>query len=138
MTQQKTMDEFKISISSKPENINKVEAFLDEMYNKFSVKEDIFGNMLISLTEAVNNSIIHGNELDDSKLVTVVCKYDGEKMVFLVSDEGEGFDYENLPDPTSPENLEKLTGRGVFLMKQLSDEVEYTNGGNTVALTFKL
>ncbi|TVR77868.1 MAG: ATP-binding protein [Chitinophagaceae bacterium] len=132
------MDEFKISISSKPENINKVEAFLDEMYNKFSVKEDIFGNMLISLTEAVNNSIIHGNELDDSKLVTVVCKYDGEKMVFLVSDEGEGFDYENLPDPTSPENLEKLTGRGVFLMKQLSDEVEYTNGGNTVALTFKL
>jgi serine/threonine-protein kinase RsbW len=55
---------------------------------------------------------------------------------FVVEDEGKGFDYEHLPDPTSPENIEKVGGRGIFLMKHLSDEVQFTERGKVVHLNF--
>ena len=131
------MQQYEIEISSKPENIGLVENFVDEMKEKLGFSDELYGNLLISLTEAVNNGIIHGNLVDENKKVKVQCKKEGNIISFIVSDEGNGFDYNNLPDPTDPNNLEKLTGRGVFLMKQLSDMLIYSKGGSQVELQFK-
>jgi serine/threonine-protein kinase RsbW len=130
--------DYKITISSDPDNIVEVENFIDQIKETVNIGDDIYGNIMISLTEAVNNAIFHGNENDISKSVEVTCRKDGQTLSFIVSDQGKGFDFNNLPDPTDPENLEKLTGRGVFLMKQLSDLLIYSNGGSTVEMQFKV
>ncbi|CAN5366255.1 hypothetical protein BH09BAC1_BH09BAC1_17740 [soil metagenome] len=130
--------DYQLSIASTPENIVLLETFVDQVKDAEGVGDDVYGNIIISMTEAVNNGIIHGNECDATKDVTITCKRDGHKVVFTVSDEGKGFDYNNLPDPTDPENLEKLTGRGVFLMSQLSDLLVFSNNGATVEMHFKL
>jgi serine/threonine-protein kinase RsbW len=124
-----TTEQYQIEIPSKPENIVLVE--------NFNIADDMYGNLLISLTEAANNAIIHGNQSDPDKKVKVVCKKENNHLSFTIIDEGNGFDYNNLPDPTDPNNLEKLTGRGVFLMKQLSDLLIYSKGGSQVELQFK-
>lgn len=128
----------KIQIASSPENIAELETFIDQLRDTEDIGDEVYGNIIISLTEAVNNAIIHGNGSDPSKNVTLAFKKDGNKLCFTVTDEGPGFDYANLPDPTDPENLEKLTGRGVFLMNQLSDMLIFSNGGNTVEMQFKV
>lgn len=129
---------FELTLPSNPYEVAALEGFVDELKENFNIKEELFGNILITLTEAVNNSIIHGNDSDDSKNVEVTAKCENDKLLIKVSDEGEGFDYEHLPDPTNPENIEKLTGRGVFLMKQLSDHLEYSDGGSSVELQFNI
>ncbi len=136
MTQ--TMKEYQLVISSEPVNISKVEPFLEQVCNELSVPEEIYGNVLISVTEAVNNGIVHGNNTDKSKNVTVFATYNGKLLSFKIADQGNGFDFNNIPDPTSPENIEKTTGRGIFLMKQLSEYVIFSNNGNTVEIQFKV
>ena len=128
--------DYKISIGSNPDNIIEVESFIEQIRETVNIGDDVYGNIMISLTEAVNNAIIHGNENDESKAVEVSCKKDGNTLSFIVSDKGNGFDFEHLPDPTDPENLEKLTGRGVFLMQQLSEKVTFSDNGSTVEMQF--
>ena len=127
-----------IIISSKPENIAEVENFLEQVREDFEIPDEVFGNILVAMTEAVNNCIIHGNLKDPSKNVVVEAVGKNDAVVFRAADEGTGFDHQHLPDPTAPENLEKTTGRGVFLMRQLSDSLTYTNGGATVEMVFNL
>lgn len=126
-----------IRFSSNTENIAIVEKLIDEVCENFKVKEDHYGNILISLTEAVNNAIVHGNRLDPSKEVIVKYSSVDGKLRFWVEDEGPGFDYNNLPDPTSPENREKPNGRGVFLMRNLADHCEFLEDGKIVQLDFQ-
>ncbi len=130
--------DYQLKIASTPDNIVLLETFIDQVKDAEEVGDDVYGNVIISLTEAVNNAIIHGNECDESKDTVITARRDGHKLIFTVSDAGDGFDYNNLPDPTDPENLEKLTGRGVFLMSQLSDLMVFSNDGSTVELQFKL
>ncbi len=102
------------------ENIHVAERLIDDVTAEYNVKEDYYGELLIAMTEAVNNAIVHGNKLDPSKQVEVTFDIVNEKtMRFTITDEGPGFDYDHLPDPTAPENIEKPHGRGVFLMRQL-------------------
>jgi serine/threonine-protein kinase RsbW len=91
---------------------------------------------MIAVTEAVNNAIKHGNDGDKSKNVSLSLSLKDSLIQFVIKDEGSGFDYENLPDPTSPENIEKIGGRGIFLMKHLSDQVEFKDKGKEVQLSF--
>ncbi|PSR04685.1 MAG: ATP-binding protein [Bacteroidetes bacterium SW_11_45_7] len=126
------------TIKSSPDNVSEVEAFIDQLRQEDLIDEQAYGNILISLTEAVNNAILHGNKSDESKNVDITCKLNDNMVSFIVSDEGAGFDFNSLPDPTDPANVEKLTGRGVFLMKQLSDYVIFSNNGSTVELQFKV
>ena len=125
-------------INSDIKNISEVEKLIDNVCEDLNLSEDIYGNILIAVTEAVNNSIIHGNKNDLSKKVTIEVIQSNNKteVVFTVWDEGEGFDFNNLPDPTAPENIEKPDGRGIFLMKNLSDKVEFFNNGSKVSITF--
>lgn len=130
------MNSLKIQIPSLAENIRIVESFIDNVKDKFNIDDEIYGNIMVAVTEAVNNAIKHGNSSDKDKNVTLsaVCKEN--LLEFAIEDEGTGFDYDNLPDPTAPENIDKLGGRGIFLMKHLSDEVKFANDGKSVTLTF--
>ena len=130
------MNNIRIQIPSLSENIRMIESFIDNSREKFNLNEDIYGNIMIAVTEAVNNAIKHGNKNDSSKNVSISLSLEENLIKFKIEDEGKGFDYNNLPDPTAPENLEKPGGRGVFLMKHLSDEVEFKEGGRIVELCF--
>ena len=127
-----------LNLASDPKNVARVESFVEHLVDKYGISPDVYGNILISLTEAVTNAIIHGNDNDESKTVQVRLKKQKNKLAFLISDEGGGFDFDNLPDPTSPENLLKIGGRGVFLMKQLSDDVVFYDNGSTVEICFQI
>lgn len=119
------------------ENIHLAERLIDDVYAEYHVKEDFYGELLIAMTEAVNNAIVHGNKLDASKQVTLTFDVVDDKLMrFTVEDEGPGFDYDNLPDPTAPENIEKPHGRGVFLMRKLADGCEFQDNGRIVILDF--
>jgi anti-sigma regulatory factor (Ser/Thr protein kinase) len=125
-----------IEIGSDLNNIPEVESLIDEVCEEYSLNEDHYGNILIAVTEAVNNAIIHGNRSTESKVVKVEVAQNNGSVVFSVADQGEGFDFDNLPDPTAPENLEKPDGRGIFLMKNLSDDVKFEMNGSKVSITF--
>jgi serine/threonine-protein kinase RsbW len=125
-----------LSINSCPSNIERVELLMHQISERFRIAPDVYGNILISLTEAVNNAIIHGNGNDVSKKVQIVVKRDNAALRFEIKDEGPGFNHECLPDPTAPENLYTIGGRGVFLMKQLSDSIRFDNNGNTIEMSF--
>ena len=128
----------KICFSSVPENLSKVEKLIEDICEDHGIKEDYYGNILISITEAVNNAIQHGNKYNPDKSVEIAFETNREELCFKIADEGEGFDYDNIPDPTDPRNVEKLNGRGIFLMKNLADEVGFTRNGSTVEINFKL
>jgi serine/threonine-protein kinase RsbW len=128
----------KISFQSKNENLMKVEQLVEEVCEEEAVGQDFYGNMLIAVTEAVNNAIQHGNKGDESKMVDVIYERKEKVITFRVSDEGDGFDYTNIPDPTTPENIEKESGRGVFLMRNLADAVDFLEDGRVVELQFDL
>lgn len=130
------MNSIRIEIPSLSENIRMIESFIDNAKEKFHLNDDIYGNIMIAVTEAVNNAIRHGNQNNSSKNVALILSLDDSLIKFKVEDEGHGFDYQNLPDPTAPENLQKPGGRGIFLMKHLSDEVEFKDQGRVVELSF--
>lgn len=132
------MDAIKIQIPSLSENIRIIESFIDNAKEQYNFTDDIYGNIMIAVTESVNNAIIHGNQSDKSKNVHLSLTLDDNQVKFVIEDEGQGFDYDNLPDPTAPENLEKPGGRGIFLMKNLCDEVSFTENGKKVQLSFYL
>lgn len=126
-----------LQVVSQPESINIVEKLIEDLREEHNIHEDCFGNILVAVTEAVNNAIQHGNNFDPAKKVNITYEVEGDSLMFTVQDDGPGFDYYNLPDPTAPENLEKPTGRGIFLMKHLSDQVIFSDNGKTVEMYFK-
>ena len=125
-----------LSIPSNFDSINKVEALIDEVCESLQVKEDYYGNVLIAVTEAVNNAIIHGNKMNNELSVDVHVGDKETDFCFKVKANGEGFDYKNLPDPTAPENLEKENGRGIYLMRSLAEAVEFGDAGRSVSIYF--
>lgn len=126
-----------ITINSDIEKLKIVETLVDTLSKKLGVSDEVYGKILISTVEAVNNAILHGNKGDRNKMVTVIISADGNVLDITVTDEGEGFEYGNLPDPTDPKNIENLHGRGVFLMRRLADAIEYNSSGNEVKMRFK-
>ena len=128
-----------ITFSSSLENIPLVEKYVDDLYEEFRFSQEIYGNILISTLEAVNNAIIHGNKKDPNKEVTLTVELkDSNCLVVQVSDEGSGFNFNDLPDPVAPENIEKPYGRGIFLIRHLADECIFRDEGRTVEIHFNL
>ena len=132
------MDGISIQIPSLTENIRIVESFIDNAKEKYQFNDEIYGNIMIAVTESVNNAIVHGNHADKKKNVSLSLSFNENTVRFTIEDEGIGFDYDSLPDPTAPENIEKPGGRGIFLMKHLCDEVSFQNEGKKVELCFYL
>ncbi|MGM0943933.1 MAG: ATP-binding protein [Bacteroidota bacterium] len=130
------MNSIKISIPSLIENVKMIESFIDNAREKFEINDDIYGNIMISVTECISNAIIHGNKNDKNKLVKLELRAEEDMLQFVIEDEGSGFELENLPDPTSPENIAKPGGRGIFLIKHLSDDVKFEENGKRTILSF--
>tara|TARA_X000000368_G_C22955816_1_gene678719 strand:+ start:517 stop:906 length:390 start_codon:yes stop_codon:yes gene_type:complete len=127
-----------VKIPSIKENVSVVESFIENVGEKIRIEEAIYGNVLVSVTEAVNNAIVHGNKENKNKKVRLGLKQNKKSVRFIVEDEGMGFDHNTLPDPTNPKNLEKVKGRGIFLIKNLSDKTTFKQGGRVVEMLFKL
>lgn len=127
-----------IRINAQLEDLAKVEAIIDGLHEEGKLPEETYGNVLVVATEATLNAINHGSRGDSCKEVDFVLSIEGTTMTMEVSDSGRGFDFENLPDPTDPANLEKVNGRGIYIMKNLSDDLEFLNAGATVKVTFEL
>ncbi len=132
------MEQFKYKLPSCPTQIKDLESFISKVTCNCSFTKSKYADILVSITEAVNNAIIHGNNKDKTKYVNILFKQSQSKLTFLVSDEGKGFDPQQVKDPTSPERIAECGGRGVFIMKQLCDKLLYHNNGSTVELQFNL
>jgi len=126
-----------IKIESKVDNLSKVEALVDNLSKRLGISDEVYGKILISTIEAVNNAIVHGNKGIEWKTVEVKFDSNGSSLIISVKDEGIGYNFSEVPDPTLKENIEKLNGRGVFIMKKLADNLEYNEIGNEVRMTFK-
>lgn len=132
------MNKLNLSISSEVGNIVKVENFIESFTETFGLKPELFGKVSLPVIEAVNNAILSGNKLSPAKTVYIAAWKEDDRFYVSVEDEGEGFDYTHIPDPTLPDNIEKVAGRGLYVMKTLSDELIFENNGAKVTLVFRL
>ena len=98
------------------------------------IDDDIIFDIHVGFEEALRNAMVHGNNSDPGKKVTVETDITGDTAVIVVEDEGEGFDPSLVPDPTLEENLLRESGRGVYLMRNLMNEVRFENGGRRVIM----
>lgn len=127
-----------LNITSRIESLREVEKMVDEISIACSMSSEVYGNVMIATLEAANNAILHGNKLDENKDVNIEFRWDENKLELVVTDQGKGFNYKDIPDPTAPGNVEKVNGRGVFLMEKLSDGINFMENGSKVSLTFNL
>jgi serine/threonine-protein kinase RsbW len=125
-------------ISSHPDNICEIQSMVDKWAEQYNLPDDLKCNLMVSLTEAVSNAIIHGNRKDASKYVRIEVSNSPSQFRVVVEDEGTGFDHKLLPDPTTSEKIECCGGRGVFLIRQLCDNMEFKKNGRRVELCFKI
>ena len=123
-------------IKSIPESLRLVEKFVDEISEEFKLSDEVYGNILIATLEAANNAIIHGNKNRPDLNVEIIMEEESDGISMTIKDFGKGFDPKDVPDPTSPENIEKINGRGVFLMTRLSDNIEFHENGTLIKLSF--
>jgi serine/threonine-protein kinase RsbW len=127
-----------MNIKSSIENLRLIEKFVDEISEELKLSEEVYGNLMLATLEAVNNAIVHGNKLQENLEVEIQLDKGEKEISLTVTDQGPGFDYKNIPDPTAPENIEKVSGRGVFLMEKLSDKIEFFRNGAMVKLSFNM
>jgi serine/threonine-protein kinase RsbW len=133
-------ENYHLEIESDPNNLITVEEFVNYFAVDLGLEKERVAALLLAVTEATTNAIIHANKCDVNKLVTVDVQVDKTKITIKITDEGEGFDPSVIPDPTQPENLLKDSGRGVYLMRVYMDELNYniTPTGTETILTLKL
>lgn len=123
---------FRLSLNSTYKESEKVPDFVTDIQEKSHLEEDTTGNLMLLLSEAVTNAIVHGNKLDKEKKVEVEVQINSNKIVSIVKDQGDGFDPDNANNPLTEENLLKDSGRGIFLINEISDSVDYLDNGKTI------
>lgn len=116
---------YTLILKSIPKEVAKVDPFLKKVNRSIRFGETQFHNLIVATTEAVNNSIAHGNNKDSNKLVTITAKVYKSFIKIKVHDEGEGVKPEDIPNPLDNKNLLKENGRGIFLMTQFMDSVTF-------------
>jgi len=125
-------------ISSQLSNITKVRVFLEEVYKETSLSMSSFNHVFLGISEAVNNSILHGNKLNCDKNVFIRLNLFGNQLHIEVEDEGDGFCETVLFDPTIPENIKCEHGRGIFIIRQIAEELVFKDNGRKVFIIFTL
>jgi serine/threonine-protein kinase RsbW len=131
---------FEKVVQSDPGLLPELEEFIIGIAEKYKLDKNKFNNLVLSFSEAVSNSILHGNKLDKSKKVFIKVIVDSEKMTISIKDEGTGFDLKSVPDPTKLENILKDSGRGIHIMKSFVDNLHYnfTSKGTEAILEINL
>ena len=125
-------------LPSKKESLSKLELFLDSFFNEARLKRENFFNVLLSLSELVNNSISHGNQYNEEKKVVISCSWLKDILTLTVEDEGSGFNLTDIKDPTLPENINHETGRGLFLTSRLADNFDVKEKGRIIEIKFEV
>lgn len=123
-----------IRLASVKENINRVEEFIGNIMTSFAIDDFYQGKISVAVEEAAMNAITFGNNEDSNKFITVEFNYNNEYFDFAISDEGEGFNYNNIASPYTLKS--ESEGKGLFLMKTLSDELIFNNTGSKATLRF--
>lgn len=127
------------SVASSRNIIYNFEELFSDFKCSLNLKDDLYFNLMVAITEGINNASGHGNKFDPNKYVTLELAASNNLIYCKISDEGQGFNPQNVADPRNPENLLKDNGRGVFLMRELSKEfkVTSTDNGTIIELTFE-
>jgi serine/threonine-protein kinase RsbW len=129
------MEKF-IKIESSISNICEIEVFLKRIFSKYEIDNKLYSNIYVSLNEAVNNAIQHGNKYDRTKFVKISFRDSNQFYEFIIEDEGSGFFIDNVKDPTLLKNRNNESGRGIFIMKNYSDNLEILESGKKIKLNF--
>ncbi len=112
-------------LSSTMESVSEVEEAADHMATEAGLDEDQRFHIGMAVREAAINAVLHGNEYDPTRQIDVSLENTGKDLVFVIADEGNGFNPDKVPDPLATENLLRGTGRGIFLIRSLMDEVHF-------------
>ncbi len=129
---------FKLELESTYEELERVEGLLNDLQQALGFDDDFYARLMLTVSEAATNAVVHGNDLDNSKKAIILAEVSDSVLTVTTTDEGDGFDPEAVPNPLNEENLLNTSGRGVFLMQEYADEVEYQNEGRTLILKFNL
>ena len=127
----------RLSIPSHLTYLYDVERFIHSCLADAGFPESLSGSVVLSVCESVNNAISHGNGHDINKVVKIRVEYDKNWICIEIEDEGVGFDVHDVPDPTEVDNIKNEHGRGIFIIKNLADDVEFENNGSLVKIKFK-
>jgi len=127
-----------LTLKSTYEEVERVEQLLNTLQEDLGFNDEFYARLMLTVSEAATNGILHGNKLDESKTVELSAYKEDEKLIFETKDQGDGFNPDDVPDPLAEENLLKTSGRGVFLMEEYADSVEYSEGGTKLKLVFNL
>lgn len=129
----------KISLPSELISLRDAEKFIQDFCLECKVNDSLYSDIRVAVLEAASNAIKYGHQEHRARLFYIECNlYENHILKFVVSDCGEGFDFENVPDPTDSVNIEKIGGRGVYLMRKLADKCTFKKGGSEVVLEFEL
>jgi len=124
-------------INSDVIELKKVETFLTDIFREYNLEKKYFNKVYVCISEAVVNSIKHGNKNDRNKSVSIEVNCDMHEINIMIEDEGNGFDLNQISDPTSRENLKNESGRGIFIIKTLTNQIEYNEKGNRIQFKIK-
>jgi serine/threonine-protein kinase RsbW len=136
-----TLETTELKFPSRIEAVGEAAAAVSEFLSRLGIGEDIAFGVDMAVREAVTNAVVHGNKLDNAKVVELTLKNTPDTFEINVHDYGSGFDPNNIPDPTKEENLLKTSGRGIFFMRNFMDEVVWSaqpEGGTTVRMVKRL
>ncbi len=125
---QKRIPDFQLVIPSMLERLSKVEQMTEEFADRYHLQDDDRDNLAIAITELTNNAIIHGNKFDQAKNVIISFYFDNDLISVYIKDHGKGFDPLSIDNPLDPENLLKESGRGIFILRSIMDEVQFLIG----------
>jgi serine/threonine-protein kinase RsbW len=120
------------------DSLAEIEALIEQIRSERDFGDEVAGNLMMAFHEAVTNAIIHGNQLDPAKVVDIKAWFEDHQLVLQVTDQGSGFNPNALPDPLDENNLLKSGGRGVFLIRQFSDDIAFNDKGNIVTIRFNI
>jgi serine/threonine-protein kinase RsbW len=131
---------FNKAFPSDPDLLPEIEDWIMEIAQEANLNEEKYNHLALSVAEASSNSIVHGNKADKNIPLNIEVTYDSEKIEITFSDKGKGFNIDNVPDPTAPENILKDSGRGIHIMRSFLDDLRYnfSEDGTEVTLVLKL
>jgi serine/threonine-protein kinase RsbW len=119
-------------IKSDVSELKKVENLLVDIFNEFNFERKYFNRIYLCISEAVLNAIKHGNKNDLKKNVSIAVECTLQDINVEIEDEGSGFDINKVKDPTCNENVKNESGRGIFIIRKLSNKIEYNEKGNRI------
>lgn len=141
MTLEVTLGTTELKLPSRIDSVGEAAAAVSEFLNRLGVTEDVAFGVDMAVREAVTNAVVHGNKLDDAKVVELKLRNTPAVFEITVHDQGSGFNPNDVPDPTKDENLLRTSGRGIFFMRNFMDEVDWVadpEGGTNVRMIKKL